>query len=388
MAIPTPELYFDYAATAPVDARVAARMHACLTDSLLQGNPASVHACGLRARALVEHARGEVAATVGAEPESIVFTSGATEANNLALFGAARFNAHRGRHIVSARTEHKAVLDPLEALEREGFRISLVDPGADGIVAPAAIETALRDDTVLVALMHVNNETGVIQDVAAVGDICRSRNLLFHVDAAQSVGKLAVDVRAFRADLVALSGHKAYGPKGVGALYVRTRPRIGLEPLIRGGGQEHGLRSGTQATHQIVGMGAAFAHARAELESDSMRIETLAQRLLAGLVAIGGVELNGDRERRVPGIINVTVRDVEGESLRLALRGIALSSGAACASAVSEPSYVLRALGRDTTSAESSLRFSLGRFTTVAEVDAALAIARRGIERLRELAPP
>jgi cysteine desulfurase len=388
MAIPTPELYFDYAATAPVDARVAARMHACLTDPLLQGNPASVHACGLRARALVEHARGEVAATVGAEPESIVFTSGATEANNLALFGAARFNAHRGRHIVSARTEHKAVLDPLEALEREGFRISLVDPGADGIVAPAAIETALRDDTVLVALMHVNNETGVIQDVAAVGDICRSRNLLFHVDAAQSVGKLAVDVRAFRADLVALSGHKAYGPKGVGALYVRTRPRIGLEPLIRGGGQEHGLRSGTQATHQIVGMGAAFAHARAELESDSMRIETLAQRLLAGLVAIGGVELNGDRERRVPGIINVTVRDVEGESLRLALRGIALSSGAACASAVSEPSYVLRALGRDTTSAESSLRFSLGRFTTVAEVDAALAIARRGIERLRELAPP
>jgi len=382
------ELYFDYAATTPVDPAVAARMATCLADRTLQGNASSIgHRAGRRARALVEEARLQIGAAMAADARGIVFTSGATEADNLAVIGAARFNAHRGRHLVSAKTEHKAVLDALAVLTREGFEVTLLKPALDGLVDPVQVAQALRPDTVLVSLMHVNNEIGVVQDIAAVGRICRERNVLLHVDAAQSVGKLPVDVRAMSADLVSFSAHKAYGPKGVGLLWVRPEPRLGVEPLLRGGGQENGLRSGTLATHQIVGMAEAFIVARRELERDVAAARDLAQRLLAGLAALGGVELNGHPDQRVPGIVNVTVHGVEGESLRLALDGIALSSGSACASSSPEASYVLRGLGRTDALAESSLRFSLGRYTTAAEVDAALAIAARGIERLRALAP-
>ncbi|HSN71497.1 MAG TPA: aminotransferase class V-fold PLP-dependent enzyme [Steroidobacteraceae bacterium] len=382
------ELYFDHAATTPVDPAVAARVSECLCDPRLQGNPSSTgHRAGRRARALVESARVQLAAAVGADPAGIVFTSGATESDNLAVLGAARFNAHRGRHVVSAKTEHKAVLDALALLGRDGFEITLLKPANDGIVQPDQVAAALREDTVLVSLMQVNTEIGVIQDVAAVGRLCRERGVLLHVDAAQSVGKIRVDVDAMQADLVSFSAHKAYGPKGIGALWIRPQPRVGLEPLLRGGGQERGLRSGTLATHQIVGMAAAFAIAAEQLETDSLRIGALGRRLLAGLEAIGGIELNGHRDQRVPGIVNVAVHGVEGESLRLALDGIALSSGSACATASDAGSYVLRALGRSDLLAESSLRFSLGRHTSEADVDAALAIAARGIARLRALAP-
>jgi cysteine desulfurase len=382
------ELYFDHAATTPVDPRVAVRIAECLSDPGLQANPASSgHRAGRRARALVENARRTVAAAINADADGIVFTSGATEADNLAILGAARFNAHRGRHLVSARTEHKAVLDALAALVREGYEVTLLDPGPGGIVAPEQVGAALRADTVLVSLMHVNNEIGIVQDVAAVGRLCRERGILLHVDAAQSVGKLPVDVRAMHADLVSLSAHKVYGPKGIGALWVRPKPRIGLAPLLYGGGQEQGLRPGTLPTHQIVGMATAFELATDGYAEEHVRIAELSARLLAGLVAIGGVELNGHPTQRVPNIVNVTVHDVEGESLRLALDGLAVSAGAACATASAAASYVLRALGRSDLLAESSLRFSLGRFTTEAQVDAAVAIAARGIERLRRLAP-
>jgi cysteine desulfurase len=382
-----PCIYLDYAATTPVDPRVAARMIECLQPGGAHGNPASLsHDYGRKARALVEEARAQVAAAIGAQPASIVWTSGATESDNLALFGVAHFNAERGRHIVTAKTEHKAVLDPLKQLERAGFSVTYLKPQANGIVEPGQVADALRPDTQLVSLMHVNNEIGVIQDVAAVGRICRERGVILHVDAAQSVGKVALDVEAMQIDLMSITAHKAYGPKGIGALYVRRHPPLGLQPLLFGGGQEGGLRSGTLPTHQIVGMGAAFALAASERENDVTRLRALRDTLWKGIAAVGDVELNGDPERRVANILNASFHGIEGESLQFALRDLAVSTGAACSSGSDEGSYVLRALGRDDQLAQSSLRFSLGRFTTQEEIEAAIAAVHREVGRLRTIA--
>lgn len=381
-------IYLDYAATTPVDPRVADAMIECLRPTGAQGNPSSAgHEYGRRARGLVEQARAQVAATIGARPECIVWTSGATESDNLAVFGIARFNADRGRHLVSARTEHKAVLDPLKQLEREGFEVTWLKPQPDGIVRPDQVRAALRADTQLVSLMHVNNEIGVVQDIAAVGAICRERGVAFHVDAAQSAGKLPLNVETMNVDLLSLTAHKTYGPKGIGALYVRRKPPLGLRPLIYGGGQEHGLRSGTLATHQIVGMGLAFEIAERERHQDVERIRALRDKLWAGIASIGDVELNGHPEERVAGLLNVSFRGVEGESLQFALRELAVSAGAACSSASEEASYVLRALGRSDQLAQSSLRFSLGRFTTPEQIDIAIAAVQREVVRLRSLSP-
>ncbi len=359
----------------------------CLRPEGAHGNPSSVgHEYGRRARALVEKARAQVAASIGARPECIVWTSGATESDNLAILGAARFRADRGRHVISARTEHKAVVDALKQLEREGFEVTWLKPAADGVVRPEQVDAALRADTQLVSLMHVNNETGVIQDAAAVGAICRDRGVTFHVDAAQSAGKLPIDVEAMQVDLLSLTAHKTYGPKGVGALYVRRKPPVGLRPLMFGGGQESGLRSGTLATHQIVGMGMAFEIAERERAQDVERIRSLRDRLWRGIAVLGGVELNGHPEQRVAGLLNVSFHGVEGESLQFALRELAVSAGAACSSGSEEASYVLRALGRSDQLAQSSLRFSLGRFTTAEEVDVAVAAVTREVARLRSLA--
>lgn len=383
-----PIIYLDYAATTPVDPRVADAMIECLRPDGAYGNPASMgHDVGRRARALVEKARQQVAASIGARPECIVWTSGATESDNLAIFGVARFHADRGRHLVTARTEHKAVLDPFKQLEREGFEVTWLKPGTDGIVRPEQVREALRPDTQLVSLMHVNNETGVIQDVAAVGAICRERGVAFHVDAAQSAGKLPLNVETMSIDLLSLTAHKSYGPKGIGALYVRRKPPLGLRPLLYGGGQEMGLRSGTLPTHQIVGMGLAFELGERDREEDVARIAQLRDRLWQGLSALGGVELNGDEQQRVCGVLNVCFHNVEGESLRFALRDLAVSSGSACASGSDEASYVLRALGRSDQLAQSSIRFSLGRFTTADEVDRAIASVTREVTRLRALLP-
>lgn len=380
-------IYFDYAATTPVDPRVAERMSECLAPRGAHGNPSSMsHEHGRRARKLVEEARAQVANAIGAPLACIVWTSGATESNNLALFGAARFNSDRGRHIVSSRTEHKAVLDPLKQLEREGFEVTYLTPGPTGAVEPQQVIESLRADTVLVSLMHVNNEIGVIQDVAAVGRICRERGIVFHVDAAQSAGKLPIDVQSWCVDLMSLTAHKCYGPKGIGAMYVRRKPPLGLKPLIFGGGQEYGLRSGTLATHQIVGMGTALSLAVAEMAVDTARIRELRDRLWAGIQGVGQVELNGDPQQRVAGILNVTFHGIEAESLQLALRDLAVSAGSACSSGSDEASYVLRALGRSDQLAQSSLRFSLGRFTTAAEVDFTVATVRRELPRLRSVA--
>jgi cysteine desulfurase len=380
-------IYLDYAATTPVDPRVAEVMIECLRADGPHGNPSSMnHEHGRQARAVVEKARVQVATTINARPDCIVWTSGATESDNLALFGAARFHAHRGKHIVSARTEHKAVLDVLKQLEQEGFQVTYLKPGADGIVHYEQVVEALRADTQLVSLMHVNNEIGVVQDVAAVGRECRERSVLFHVDAAQSAGKVPIDVQAMNIDLLSLTAHKTYGPKGIGALYVRRTPPLGLRPILHGGGQELGLRSGTLATHQIAGMGAAFELANRERDSDVARIKLLRDRLWQGVAALGDVELNGHPEQRVCGVLNVSFHSVEGESLQFALSDLAVSTGSACASASETPSYVLRALGRSDQLAQSSLRFSLGRYTTEAEIDAAIAAVTREVSRLRELA--
>ena len=379
-------IYLDYAATTPIDPRVAEAMVECLRDQTLQGNPSSMnHEFGRRARAVVEKARAQVAAAIGARPECIVWTSGATESNNLALFGAARFNRDRGKHIVSARTEHKAVLDALKQLEAEGFEVTYLKPSNDGIVRPQQVADAMRADTQLVSLMHVNNEIGVVQDIAAIGKLCRERGVLFHVDAAQSIGKIPVDVQASNVDLMSVTAHKAYGPKGIGALYVRRTPPLGLRPLMFGGGQELGLRSGTLATHQILGMGLAFELARTQLSSDVARVKALRARLWEGIRACGEVELNGHAEERVCSVLNVSFHGIEGESLQFALSDLAVSSGSACASASDSPSYVLRALGRTDQLAQSSLRFSLGRFTTEADIDAAIAAVMREVARLRDL---
>jgi cysteine desulfurase len=381
-------IYLDYAATTPVDPRVAEAMIECLRPGGPHGNPSSVgHEYGRRARALVEKARAQVAAAIGSRPECIVWTSGATESDNLAIIGAARFNADRGRHIVSTRTEHKAVIDPLKHLEHEGFEVTWLKPDSDGIVHPEQIRDALRPDTQLVSLMHVNNETGVIQNVSVVGAMCRERGVVFHVDAAQSAGKLPIDVESMNIDLLSLTAHKTYGPKGVGALYVRKRPPVGLRPLIHGGGQEAGLRSGTLATHQIVGMGAAFELANREREEDVERIRVLRDRLWQGIASVGDIELNGHRELRVANVLNVSFHGIEGESLQFALRELAVSAGAACSSASEAASYVLRALGRSDQLAHSSLRFSLGRFTTAEEIETAIEAVRREVTRLRSLSP-
>ena len=381
-------IYLDYAASTPVDPRVADAMIECLRPSGPQGNPSSAgHEYGRRARGIVEKARAQVAAAIGARPECIVWTSGATESDNLAIFGVARFNADRGRHLVSSRTEHKAVLDPLKQLEREGFEVTWLKPESDGIVRPDQVRAALRADTQLVSLMHVNNEIGVVQDIASVGAMCRERGIAFHVDAAQSAGKLPLNVETMNVDLMSLTAHKIYGPKGIGALYVRRRPPLGLKPLIYGGGQEHGLRSGTLATHQIVGMGLAFEIAERDREQDVERIGALRDKLWAGISEVGDVVLNGHPQLRTAGLLNVSFRGIEGESLQFALRELAVSAGAACSSASEEASYVLRALGHSDQLAQSSLRFSLGRFTTAEQVETAIAAVKREVTRLRSFAP-
>jgi len=383
-----PPVYLDYAATTPVDARVVARMVECLGRDGCYANPASSsHAPGRAARGRIEAARRDVAAMLGARPTEIIWTSGATESNNLAITGAARFHADRGRHIVTSRTEHKAVLDTCRQLEKDGWQVTYVAPGPGGIVTAAEIEPALRPDTVLVSVMHVNNEIGTINDLPPIGALCREREVLFHVDAAQAVGKLPVDVDALGADLLSVSAHKVYGPKGVGALYLRGSPRRRLEPLIHGGGHEWGMRSGTLATHQIVGMGEALRIAAAEQAAEAERLGALRRRLWDGIAGLGGVHVNGDAEQRVAGILSVCFEGVEGESLLFGLRDLAVSSGSACTSASREASYVLRALGRDDQLAQSSLRFSLGRFSTVEEVDYAIRVIREQIDRLRGLAP-
>jgi cysteine desulfurase len=377
-------IYLDNAATTAVDPRVIEEMNSCLGADGDFANPSSAnHVYGREANARVEGARAEVATLVNAAPEQILFTSGATEANNLALLGAARFHRNRSRHIVTSRTEHPAVLDACRQLEREGCTVTYLKPGASGIVEVEQVAAALRADTLLVSLMHVNNEIGVINDVGSIGRLCRKSGVLFHVDAAQSAGKLPIDVQADAIDLLSLTAHKLHGPKGIGALCVRREPRLGLVPLQFGGGQERGLRSGTLPTHQIVGLGSAYRIARESMSVDIPRIAGLRERLWRSLAAIPGVELNGDPVRRVAGILNVTVDGVEGEALLLALADLALSSGSACASLHAEPSYVLRALGRSDRLAQSSLRLSLGRFTTLAEIERAAARIGDEIARLR-----
>jgi cysteine desulfurase len=381
-------IYLDNAATTPVDPGVVEAMLECLGADGDFANPSATgHEPGRRARARVEQARAEVAALVGAAQDEVLWTSGATEADNLALFGAARFYRERGRHIVTSRSEHPAVLDPCRRLEREGFEVSYLLPQPNGIVEPWQVEEALRPETVMVSLMHVNNETGVRQDVGAVGRLCRERGVICHVDAAQSAGKLPLDFAADCIDLLSLTAHKVHGPKGVGALCVRREPRLGLVPLVFGGGQERGLRSGTVPTHQVVGMGAAYRIAGERLVEDAARITALRVRLWQSLSRLPGTLLNGDPERRAPGILSVSIEGVEGESLLAALADLAVASGSACAAASGEPSYVLRALGRDDQLAQSSLRLSLGRFTTAEEVDLAAGRVVEEVTRLRSIAP-
>jgi cysteine desulfurase len=382
-------VYLDYAATTPVDPRVAARMAGCLTQQGAFGNPGSTsHDYGEAARALVEAARVQVAAAVGAVPDDIVWTSGATEANNLALFGTANYQRETGRHIVTARTEHKAVLDPCRELERRGWRVTYLTPGRGGLIDPGQVAAALKPDTVLVSIMHVNNEIGVIQDIAAIAAVCAAHGTArLHVDAAQSVGKCPLDFARLGLDLLSLSAHKAYGPKGVGALVVSRARGVQLQALQFGGGQERNLRSGTVATHQVVGMGAAFELAAAEQAAETARTTLLRERLWRGLDSLGGVLRNGEPGHTAAQLLNVSFEDVEGESLLAAVRPfIAVSAGSACASSNQEPSYVLRALGRDERLAESSLRFSLGRFTTGTEVDAAIEAVGGAVTRLRRVA--
>jgi cysteine desulfurase len=382
-------VYLDYAATTPVDPRVALRMAECLTQEGAFGNPGSTsHDYGEAARALVEEARGQVAAAVGAVPADIVWTSGATEANNLALFGVANHQRGSGRHIVTSRTEHKAVLDPCRELERRGWRVTYLTPGRAGLIDAAQVAEALKPDTVLVSIMHVNNEIGVVQDIAAIAAVCAAHGAArLHVDAAQSIGKCPLDFARLGLDLLSLSAHKSYGPKGVGALVVSRARGVQLEALQLGGGQERNLRSGTVATHQVVGMGTAFELAAAEWSVENPRIALLRERLWRGLDRLRGVQRNGEAQHTAAQLLNVSFEGVEGESLLAAVRSsIAVSTGSACSSSSQEASYVLRALGRDERLAESSLRFSLGRFTTEAEVDTAIEAVVRAVTRLREVA--
>jgi cysteine desulfurase len=380
-------VYLDYAATTPVDPAVATEMAACLTESGDFGNASSTHVFGRRAAARVETARAQVAALIGAEPDEITFTSGATESNNLAVLGVSRANADRGRHIVTTRIEHKAVLDPCKRLEREGFTVTYLTPDRQGRIDPEIVRAALRPDTVLVSIMYVNNEIGVMQDVGAIGALCRDRGVAFHTDAAQAVGKIPVDVRNLPVDFMSFTAHKIYGPKGVGALYTRRASRPLLQPVSFGGGQERGLRPGTLATHQIVGLGVACELAARLVGEEQPRLTALRERLWNGLEGLGGTHLNGAGSARIPGILNVSFEGVEGESLVTGLTDLAVSTGSACNSASAEPSYVLRALGRDTQLAQSSLRLTVGRYTKLADVDFAIEAVKREVTRLRALSP-
>lgn len=379
-------LYMDYSATTPVDPRVVEKMIPWLYEHF--GNPASrSHAWGWEAEKAVEHAREQVADLVGADPREIIWTSGATESNNLALKGAAHFYKERGRHIVTVKTEHKAVLDTCRHLEREGFEVTYLDVQPDGLLDLEAFRAALRPDTILASVMLVNNEIGVIQDVAAIGAICREKGVIFHCDAAQATGKVDIDLRQLPVDLMSLASHKTYGPKGIGALYVRRKPRVRLEAQMHGGGHERGLRSGTLATHQCVGMGEAFAIAKAEMPTELPRIRRLHERLVAGLTQIEQSFINGHPTQRVPHNLNMSFNYVEGESLIMGIKGVAVSSGSACTSASLEPSYVLRALGRSDELAHSSLRITIGRWTTEADVDYAIEAIKANVAKLRELSP-
>ena len=381
-------IYMDYSATTPVDERVAEKMAQCLTKQGYFGNPASrSHSFGWNADELVEQARDNVANLIGANSKEIVWTSGATESDNLAIKGAAHFNVKKGKHIVTVKTEHKAVLDSCRQLEREGFEVTYLDPLENGLLDLDVFKAALRDDTTVVSVMHVNNEIGVIQDIAAIGEITRERGIVFHVDAAQSPGKVAIDVNAMKVDLMSLCAHKVYGPKGIGALYVRRKPRIRIEAQIHGGGHERGMRSGTLPTHQIVGMGEAFRIAGEEMDSENKRMKELRDRLWDGLADMEEIYLNGDLKQRIPGNLNVSFNFVEGESLIMSMKDIAVSSGSACTSASLEPSYVLRAIGRNDELAHSSIRFTIGRFTTEEEVDFTVKKTREAVEKLRDLSP-
>jgi cysteine desulfurase len=380
-------IYLDYSATTPVDPRVAEKMIPFLVEKF--GNPASrSHSYGWEAEAAVETAREQVAALVNADPKEIVWTSGATESNNLAIKGAANFYAGtKGKHIITVKTEHKAVLDTVREMERQGFEATYLDVQENGLVDLEAFKAAIRPDTVLASVMFVNNEIGVVQPIAQLGEICREKGVIFHVDAAQATGKVDIDLASLKVDLMSFSAHKTYGPKGIGALYVRRKPRIRLEPQMHGGGHERGFRSGTLATHQIVGMGEAFRIAREEMTAENLRIGTLRDRLLAGLSDIDAVYLNGDAHQRVPHNLNMSFAYVEGESMIMAIKDLAVSSGSACTSASLEPSYVLRALGRDDELAHSSIRFTLGRFTVEEEIDYAIKLLHTKIGKLRELSP-
>jgi len=379
-------IYLDYSATTPVDPRVVDKMVPWLYEHF--GNPASrSHAYGWEAEAAVEQARAEVAELVRADPREIIWTSGATESNNLAIKGAAGFYEERGKHIITVKTEHKAVLDPCRELERRGYQVTYLDVKENGLVDIEAFKAALRPDTILVSVMLVNNEIGVIQDIETIGEICRDRKIVFHVDAAQATGKVDIDLQKLKVDLMSFSAHKTYGPKGIGALFVRRKPRIRIEAQMHGGGHERGFRSGTLATHQIVGMGEAFRIARLEMATENERIRMLRDRLWSGLSQIEEVYLNGDMEHRVPHNLNVSFNYVEGESLIMAVKELAVSSGSACTSASLEPSYVLRALGRNDELAHSSIRFTLGRFTTEQDVDFAVELLKTRVQKLRDMSP-
>ena len=379
-------IYLDYSATTPVDPRVAAKMIPFLTENF--GNAASrSHSYGWTSEAAVENARDEVAKLVGCDAKEIVWTSGATESINLALKGAANFYKTKGKHIITIKTEHKATLDTVRELERQGFEATYLDVKTDGLIDMAAFKAALRPDTILVSVMMVNNEIGVIQPIAEIGEICRDRGVIFHVDSAQATGKVPIDLQKLKVDLMSFSAHKSYGPKGMGALYVRRKPRIRLEAQMHGGGHERGFRSGTLATHQIVGMGEAFRIARLEMATENDRIRMLRDKLLAGIKGMEEVYVNGDLENRVPHNLNVSFNFVEGESLIMGIKELAVSSGSACTSASLEPSYVLRALGRNDELAHSSIRFTIGRFTTEADIDFAIKLLNERIQKLRDMSP-
>ncbi|WP_337842967.1 IscS subfamily cysteine desulfurase [Rheinheimera sp.] len=381
-------IYLDYAATTPVDQRVAEKMMQYMTMDGTFGNPASrSHKFGWQAEEAVEVARAQVAELVNADPREIVFTSGATESNNLAIKGAAHFYHKKGKHLITVKTEHKAVLDTMRDLEREGYEVTYLQPQANGLLTMEQLTAAIRPDTILISVMFVNNEIGVVQDIAAIGEICREKGIIFHVDSAQAAGKVDIDLQTLKVDLMSFSGHKAYGPKGIGALYVRRKPRIRLEAQMHGGGHERGMRSGTLPTHQIVGMGEAFRIAKEEMHAERERIAMLRDRLWNGIKGIEQTFLNGDTEQRIPGITNVSFNYVEGESLIMALKDIAVSSGSACTSASLEPSYVLRALGLTDELAHSSIRFSIGRYTTEADIDHTIKIVNEAIGKLRDMSP-
>lgn len=381
-------IYFDYLATTPVDPRVVEKMVHCLSIEGNFGNPASrSHLYGWKAEEAVENGRRQVADLIKADPREIVWTSGATESDNLAIKGVAHFYVKKGKHIVTSKIEHKAVLDTCRQLEREGYEVTYLDPSPQGLISPQAVSDAIREDTILVSIMHANNEIGTVNDIAAIGEVTRKAGVLFHVDAAQSAGKIEIDMEKMKVDLLSMSGHKMYGPKGIGVLYVRRKPRVRLEAQMHGGGHERGMRSGTLATHQIVGMGEAAQLAREGMAEEAIKLQALRKRFWDAISDIEEVYINGDDVHHLPGALNVSIAFVEGESLIMSLKDLAVSSGSACTSASLEPSYVLRALGLNDELAHSSLRFSFGRFTTEADIDAAVAQLRSAVDKLRELSP-